>query len=95
MSTSLAAPVEPGAPAARAAARPVPGYILDGTTLFLMRAKEELAINITDGTVIARVALPTELQPVNMGGGRRNGGGGGNGGGGAALHRLRTKDSGW
>ena len=77
VTTSLAVPGEPATPAARPGAEPVPGYILDGTTLYLMRAKEELSINITDGTILARVALPDELQPVNLGGGRRNGGGGG------------------
>jgi hypothetical protein len=77
--TSLAAPVDPNAPVGRPMAEPAPGYLLDGTTLYLMRAKEEMAINITDGTILARVALPTELQPVAMPGGRRPGGGGGGG----------------
>jgi len=88
--------VDPNAPAApvRQTVEPVPGYVLDGTTLFLMRAKEVLSINTVDGTIIARSTLPVELQPAaqnmfNPGGGR--GGAGGNGGaagGGAAGGRA-------
>lgn len=68
---------------------PAPGYLLVGNTLFLMRSKEMMAINITDGKIITRAPLPADLQPVqytgrgNGGGGGRGPGGGGNGGGGA------------
>ena len=45
-----------------APAEPTPGYVLAGTTLYLMRGKEVLAINTTDGTILARTSLPAELQ---------------------------------
>jgi len=66
-----------------------PGYLLVNNTLFLMRGTELLSINVTDGKILARTALPKELQPQQMnfpmgGGGNRGGGnrggGGGNGG---------------
>jgi len=83
---------DPNAPAAtpvapvRPTVEPVPGYVLDGNTLYLMRAKEVMSINITDGTIIARTALPVELQAAGQNnmfnpGGGRNGGGGAAGGG--------------
>jgi hypothetical protein len=87
---SLVPPVDPNAvpPAnpVRAAAEPAPGYVLSDNTLYLMRGKEVLSINITDGTILARTALPTELQPAQNMGGR--GGGGAAGAGGAGGGRA-------
>jgi len=73
-----------------------PGFLLNGNTLYVMTGKEMLSINITDGKILARTALPQDLQPLQMnfpggggpGGGRggrgnRGGGGGAPGGAGA------------
>jgi hypothetical protein len=62
------------------------GYLLADTTLYLMRAKEMVAINITDGKILARTPLDKELQGIAFTmpnfGGNRGGNGGGNRGGG-------------
>jgi hypothetical protein len=82
--SSLVAPVDANAvtPAtpARAATEPTPGYVLSDNTLYLMRGKEVLAINITDGTILARTALPAELQPAQSNFVGRQGMGGAPGG---------------
>jgi len=73
-----APPVDPNAPRA---IEPVPGYLLVDTTLYLMRGKEMLAVNTTDGKVSTRSALPKELLPLPMPSFQRGGGGPGGGGG--------------
>jgi hypothetical protein len=85
-------PEAAGAPATTMmrATEPVPNYLLEGTTLYLVRSKELLTLNVMDGKIQSRQALPKELQPLQMGGfrgtrGGENGNrGGGQGGGGAA-----------
>lgn len=62
---------------------PAPGYLLVANTLYLMRSREMVAVNIVDGKVLDRTDLPEEMQPQQMFGGNRfNFGGGGNRGGG-------------
>jgi hypothetical protein len=84
---SLKDPKEVVDPNQRFRQEPVPGYLLVGDTLFLMRSKEVMSINVTEGKIITRQPLPPELQTVQPnyqgnrgGGGRGPGGGGGNGG---------------
>ncbi len=50
------------ADAAAGAPEPVPGYALAGNTLFLMRGKEMLSLNITDGKILARAPLSKAMQ---------------------------------
>lgn len=62
---------------------PVPGYLLVNTTLYLMKSKEILSVEITDGK-LTRQPLPAQLQPAQvnyMSGGNRGPGGGRTGGG--------------
>ncbi len=61
---------------------PAPGYLLVNTTLYLLRAKEIVSVNIADGK-LTRQPLPAQLQPAQvnyMGGGNRGGGIPGGGG---------------
>ncbi|HOF86616.1 MAG TPA: hypothetical protein PLZ36_00750 [Armatimonadota bacterium] len=62
---------------------PAPGYLLVNTTLYLLRSKDILSVEITDGK-LTRQPLPAQLQPVQptfQGGGGRGPGGNAGGGG--------------
>jgi len=97
-SADLKAPVKPAdtttaqptQPVMRRVYEPAPTALVAGTTLFLMKNTELLAIAIADGKV-TRTDLPKEMQPIQMPNGwngfRNNGGrpGGGMGGPGGAT----------
>ncbi len=81
----------------------VPGYLLAGNVLCLMRSTEMLSVSITTGKVLARSALPKILQPQNPFAGMRgrnggfggfNGGAGDTGGGGRRGNRGGGQDNG-
>lgn len=57
---------------------PVPGYTMVGDTLFLIRSKEAMAIDVKEGKIITRAPLPADMQPAqnNYRGGGGPGGGG-------------------
>jgi hypothetical protein len=85
--TDLAAtpPANEAPGASRAADTAVSGYLLVENTLYLPRNTELLAVSVTDGKVLSRLALPQEMQPAPMmlmgGPGGARPGMGGNGGG--------------
>ncbi len=78
---SIKDPNEPAADANQRGFRqdPVPGYVVVGDTLFLIRAREALSINTKDTAIITRAPLPASLQPAQNTPGRGPGGGGNRG----------------
>ena len=79
---TLAAADAPAAPGGVMAflGEPAPTTLLEDDILYIVRQREMISLDITNGTVLARMALPADMLPRQQGVGR----GGGARGGGAA-----------
>ena len=88
---SIAAVVDPAAPAPApnmfAGMEPAPTCLLDGNILYIIRSREVISLDITDGKVLLRTPVPADMMPQQRmnqpGGGGAPGGAGGGARGGA------------